>query len=435
MMTKSMLKRLFRSLAFRIVMLTAILYTVYHCVAVFSDRVVTDVITSGTDRVTVSGEAVLFRDETVISVPGGHHLVSYPLESGEKVNLSTLLAQLYPTYTDEQSRRLTQITLEALDRQIALAQQLPLSDMLALLPSLQAEAREQILENSRLTSSGGSLAEVDRGAFELLLCLNRIQALTEQSTSSASLLAALQAERQLLLVAAGTPQSISSQSLGLNMTGYFFHADRVDGYEHLFRRDALDTMTIADFEALLQMPRRTFGSGETVVGKIVSGFSWSIALSVSANVAERVEVGSYYDVLFQRDDCTISMTLDRIIPSVADSKAVLIFSSSAMPKDFSYTRFSDVEVILEEIDGYRVLETALHEQDGKPCVYILDGGRVCLRYIEIISRGNGYVLAYAPTKAQRESQTDQTYHYDRYLALQDIVITEGNHLYDGKYID
>ena len=44
-MTKSMLKRLFRSLAFRIVIAVVILYTVYHCVAALSDRVVTDVIT------------------------------------------------------------------------------------------------------------------------------------------------------------------------------------------------------------------------------------------------------------------------------------------------------------------------------------------------------------------------------------------------------
>ena len=263
-MTKSMLKRLFRSLAFRIVIAVVILYTVYHCVAALSDRVVTDVITTGTDRLTVSGQAVLFRDETVVTLPGGHHLISYPQENG-----AATLAELYPSYTDEETRRRAQITLRALDRQIALAQQLPLSDMLASLPGLQAEAREQILQNSLLTSAGGSLSEVDRGAFELLLCLNRIEALTEQATSSASLLAALRAERQTLLGFGTASQPVTALGAGIDTTGYFFYADSVDGYEDIFTRASLATMTIADFEALMQRPSRTYGSGETVVGKIV----------------------------------------------------------------------------------------------------------------------------------------------------------------------
>ena len=46
-MNKATLKRLFGSLAFRLLIVVLILYTVYHCVAAFSDRVVTDVVTSG----------------------------------------------------------------------------------------------------------------------------------------------------------------------------------------------------------------------------------------------------------------------------------------------------------------------------------------------------------------------------------------------------
>ena len=435
-MTKSMLKRLFRSLAFRIVIAALILYTVYHCVAAFSDRVITDVVTLGSDRLTVSGQAVLCRDETVLTLPGGHHLISYPTQNGAKVNQSTLLAELYPTYTDENTRALTQMTLHALDRQIALAEQLPISDMLATLPSLLSEAKQQILDNTRLVTQGGALSDVQNGAFELLLSLNRIEALTEQSTSTASLLAALKAERQMLLLGAGgASQSVTAGSLGLAGTGYFFHAETVDGYEAIFTHAALDTMTIADFEALMNTPRRTYGNGETVVGKIIRGFRWSILLPVSADAADRLEVGQAYDVLFHRDDCTVSMTLDRIVPSVADSQALLILSTSSMPQNFTYTRFSEVELVIERVEGYRIPETALHHENGRDCVYILDGGRVSLRYVDIISRGEGYALAYAPTKAERESQTNDKYHYSHYLSLQDIVITEGKQLYDGKYID
>ena len=129
------------------------------------------------------------------------------------------------------------------------------------------------------------------------------------------------------------------------------------------------------------------------------------------------------------------MVLARVISSLAKDKAVLVLSTNAMPQGFAYTRFSDVELILDEVSGYRVPETALATHDGLDGVYVLDGGRVTWRDVRIVSRGEGYVLVYAPTKAERESEEDDTYHYDRYLGIRDVVITDGDDLYDGKYIE
>lgn len=437
-MNKATLKRLFSSLAFRLLIVVLILYTVYHCVAAFSDRVTTDVVTSGVDRITLRGEAVILRDETVLTVTGGNHLCSYPIESGAKINATTTLAELYATYADSDEREQTQAALLALDRQIALAQKLPTADMLSSLPSLQASAREQLLFNNRLASTGSSLQEVRDGAFELLLSLNRIDALTGQSGSSSVLIASLRAERQKLLMAGSyTAQTVTLKNLGSESTGgYFFYAGTVDGYEQVFSRAAMSEMTVEQFEALLQATPRTYGNGVTVVGKLVDSYAWSIALPVSYDVIERVEEGEAYDVVFRHENnTTVSMVLDRIISSAADGKAILVLSASAMPQNFSYTRFSEVEVILDEISGYRVPETALTTLDGRDGVYVLDGGRVTWRDIRIVSRGEGYALVYTPTKAERESETDDTYHYDRYLGIRDVVITEGDDLYDGKYIE
>ena len=68
--TRQAMGRLGASLAFRIFIALMILYILYHCVASFSDRVVTDVVTDGSAHTTLSGEAVLFRDETVLTVVG-----------------------------------------------------------------------------------------------------------------------------------------------------------------------------------------------------------------------------------------------------------------------------------------------------------------------------------------------------------------------------
>ncbi|MBR2620951.1 MAG: hypothetical protein IKC97_01095 [Clostridia bacterium] len=437
-MNKATLKRLFGSLAFRLLIVVLILYTVYHCVAAFSDRVVTDVVTSGVDRLTVRGQAVILRDETVLTVGNGNHLCSYPLENGAKVNATTTLAELYATYADQDERAQIQAALLALDRQIALAQQLPTADMLSSLPALQTLAREQLILNNRLTSANASMQDVRDGAFDLLLSLNRIGALTGQSGSSAALIASLRAERQkLLMTASYTAQTITLQSLGSELTGgYFFYAGTVDGYEAVFGRSSLEDMTVTDFDALMQASPRTYGNGVTVVGKLASSYAWSIALPVSYDVIDRVESGKSYDIVFrQENSTTVSMVLDHVISSEAEGRAILILSASTMPPNFTYTRFSDVELVLSEIEGYRVPETALATLDGKDGVYVLDGGRVTWRSIRILSRGDGYVLVYAPTKAEREDESDASYHYDRYLGIRDIVITDGDDLYDGKYIE
>ncbi len=437
-MNKATLKRLFGSLAFRLLIVVLILYTVYHCVAAFSDRVVTDVVTSGVDRTTVRGEAVILRDETVLMMSGGNYLCSYPLESGAKVNAATTLAELYATYADADERARTQAALLALDRQIALAQRLPTADTLASLPSLQLSAREQLLLNNRLVSAGSGMQAVRDSAFELLLSLNRIGALTGQNGASAALIASLRNERQkLLMTASYTAQTVTLKNLGSESTGgYFFYAGAVDGFEQVFSRAAMADMTAEQFDALLASSPRTYGNGETVIGKLVHSYVWSIALPVSYDVIDRVEEGETYDVVFRQEHgTTVSMVLDRVISSLAKDKAVLVLSTNAMPQGFAYTRFSDVELILDEVSGYRVPETALTALDGRDGVYVLDGGRVTWRDVRIVSRGEGYVLVYAPTKAERESEEDDTYHYDRYLGIRDVVITDGDDLYDGKYIE
>ena len=435
---REILRRLGASFAFRLLIIVLILYALYHCVAAFSDRVVTDVITQGTDRTTLTGEAILFRDETVLTELGGNHLCSYPNENGAKVNATTTLAELYLTAGDEATRAQIQATLQALDRQIALAERLPIKDNLASLPQLRRDAYEQLLFNNRLATTGGTMQGIHAGGYELLLSMNRIAALTGEGGGSAALIASLKAERQRLLLSSGyMVKTLTVSDLGSESTGgYFYYANSVDGYEEIFSRAALADMTAADYDRLLQLPRRTYGNGVTVVGKLVSSFYWSIVLPIDYDNKDSVKEGQSYNVIFNDEGgLTLSMTLERVIPSVADGRVLLVLTTATMPAQFSYTRFSSVSLVLAESEGYRVPQTALAQKDGQDGVYILSGGRVSFRAIDIISRGEGYVLAYVPTREQREDEENKTYHYDRYLDIRDIVITDGRDLYDGKYIE
>ena len=437
--SRQALSRLGRSLAFRITVGVLLLYILYHCVAAFSDRVLTDVVVRGEQRVTVSGEATIFRDEVVYSVQGGPYLCSYPLESGAKVNAASTLAQLYMTTGDADTVKQNQAKLSALDRQISVASRLPAGDTLAHLSSIRKTASERLLDNAKQISNGAPMSTVADGSFELLLSLGRIGALTDQSgVSRDTLISLLRTERQRLLLSAGySSATVTVADVDSELTGgYFYHGECVDGYENVFRRSALDTLTLASYDALLATPPTDYRAGRTAVGKLALSYAWSIVVPVDPSVSESMELGARYEVRFTNEyDVTLSMTLDSIIGSTVAGRTLAVLSSDVTPAGFDFTRFSQVEITLDTVRGYRVPETALREVDGESGVYILDGGRVSWRAVEILEAGEGYVLVYAPTKAERESEEDGTYHANRYVALRDVVITEGDDLYDGKYID
>ncbi|MBR0443090.1 MAG: hypothetical protein IIX15_01995 [Clostridia bacterium] len=438
-LTRQALGRLGRSIAFRVLVAAILLYVIYHCIAAFSDRVVTDVIVEGEQRETVSGEAVIFRDETVYCVSGGPYLCSYPLENGAKVNAVSTLAQLYTTSGDAETVKSNQAKLLSLDRQIAVAERMPSKDMLSALAAIQADARQELLTNAQSISDGAPMSVVADASFSLLLSLNRIGALTGHiDQGSDRLVALLRTERQRLLLSAGySARTVTVADIGKELTGgYFYYGDRVDGYEQVFRRADLDQLTLATYDALLAAPRTEYGTGTMAVGKLVSSYAWSIVVPIDPTVASRMKLGEDYSVRFTDEyELTLSMTLDDLVGTAAEGRMLAVLSCKVAPPNFDYTRFSHVEIMLDTVHGYRVPETALCQVNGQTGVYILDGGRVCWRELNVITHGEGYVLAYAPTKNERQSEQDSTYHADRYIALRDVVITEGDDLYDGKYID
>ena len=440
--TRQALARLGASVAFRIFVVLMILYILYHCVASFSDRVVTDVVTDGTARTTLSGEAVLFRDETVLTAAGGSALCSYPNENGAKVNTRSVLSELYPMAGDAATRSQHQRTLTALDRQIALADRYgTASELLSVLPTLRTQTRDELLAVTALASEGAPMREIEERTDALLLLLHRIRALTGEGLSMSATVVALRAERASLLGAALyhsrtlTLADVSPDTKG----GYFYHASSVDGYEDVFRASLLEGLTVTQFASLRTAQPTDYGTGVTVIGKLAHSYEWSIVLPLDGASAASLEVGEDYPVTFTDGNATtLDMTLVRTVTDPASPTVLAVLRCSVTPSGFTYPRFAHVSLTLDTRKGYRIPETALIGQDGENGengVYILDGGRVSYRDVRILFRGEGYVIVYAPTTEERGSEEESTYHYDRYVALRDVVITEGDDLYDGKYID
>lgn len=436
--------RLVGGMLFRVLILALILYTVYHCVIAVEPRMTTAVVRRAEEQVVTEGMATIFRDEAVVQTVGQGLLISYPLEDGAKVSATSTLATLYSTTLDLQTLMDVQQRLDVLDGAIIASERAQRlyayssrTMTSAALPGVHADIRAHLLSIAKAAEQGEPYANLAASNAELSLALHLYASLTdEQSGSTVTPLQVLRSERDALL--ATVARSVREMTLyetvnatrqdgeqGLtDFSGYFYHADSVDGYEAVFSRQNLATMNIVDYDQLHTRQPVDYSVGGTLLGKTVSSYVWSITMPVAFEAADALEIGGTYSVIFpQESDTVVRMTLDRIIRSVGDGRAVLVLSTDQMPEQFSYTRFQTARLVISQMQGYRIPQTALHE-DGGTYVYILRDGSIRRREVTVLYRGQGYVLLALP-EADAEGG----------LSLHDVVITSGKDLYDGKYID
>ena len=101
----------------------------------------------------------------------------------------------------------------------------------------------------------------------------------------------------------------------------------------------------------------------------------------------------------------------------------------------------DVKINMDSTTGYRIPSDALVENGGEKGVYILVGTVVEFRRVTVIGEGNGYYIVntYERDRAEIEADTEMDGSTDKerlpYLYVNDLIITSGNDLYDGKRLD
>lgn len=409
------IRKIARNTLIVLIMTGLIAYAVYHCLLYFRDPVQTTVAVRQTETMTQTFTAYLFRDEEVLTASHSGTLQSLA-ESGSHVAVGSEVARMY---TDERGDDL-HAQLEQLNAEIAFceaclaAAKMPYSE----LPNLSADISQTYSEVMDALAAGDG-TRADALSEELLLLLNQKQILTGEMTDMPARLAELQAEKQALETAyAGTYQSITT-----TRSGYYFR--ETDGYETLFSNVALNAMSLTDFYTLIeQPPQSTAGNA----GKLIGDYIWYAALPTTVKECEELEEGYSYPVIFD-DGTSIDMTLDRILTAAEDDRAVLIFKTGTMPQGFAYTRVQSVTVEVGQTQGLRIPQTALVVgKDGEMGVYILDIAYVRYRKIEIIWRGDGYVLA---------RETDRTAEgHENDLGYQELLITRSDQtLYDGLLLN
>ena len=129
---------------------------------------------------------------------------------------------------------------------------------------------------------------------------------------------------------------------------------------------------------------------------------------------------------------TLSMTLERIcLDENGDGDAYLLFSSYDLTSASELFRSRNVKILMGSRTGYRIPAESLTHVGGEEGVFILVGNVVEFRRVTVIGRGNGYLLVSTYEKDAEEGSVSEI----PYLYVNDMIVTSGNDLYDGKLLD
>lgn len=413
MSQKEFLKKYFLRFAISLSLLSLIFYTVYHVFAGSSSSLMTLPVREVTDLRLISGDAYLFREETVLTSPS-KGLVNELARDAVKVGKGSVLAEVWNGYSDE---RLTASQLE-LDRVNAMIELLEDSALPANVTLSQSGLFRTEAENTYLSLQNAK-EERDWTAIEalgdsLLISLNRYASITGGEATVEETLSGLRRTKGELLLGERVAQVTASQS------GYFYGRGFVDGYETLFTPQALNSMTADRFFELIQAEPVAPESG-VAIGKLVGDYEWSLAIPFDAEERAWFAAGGTYRFQFPENrNRELTLLCEHLIET-PDGGAIVIFSSDEIPRDFNFFRSQRVQITVGSLEGYYIPTTALREQDGVTGVFIFENSTICFRRIEIVYQGDGYVIA-----AERGERGDD------YLDQLDILITSGKNLYEGR---
>lgn len=426
-MAKAKKVRTYKQAVVNAVILVIILCLCLYMVIQFTRNSAPQVSTQRTQTVTDSKYAYLegyvFRDEDVITADDGA-VVYYTIRDGEKVGVDQPYVSLY--YSSG---------LSANDRKKAEAELLNLSDRIYLIESglkqnstgsdLSAINREVLAQYYAYVNSiiDGDASGADKVGDSLL------SSMVEYSVgmggqSANTVINELKAARASLL------ESLGVQTVLTNDRGFNF-AYSSDGYESIFSSSKLDGLTPDGLKQLSQS--QSVVPSERVIGRRIFSPKWYLAIPAGEAMYLSFEEGSVYDVIFSDSDgVTVDMRLERIVIDEEDeNNAYMLFSSYDIAAAASFSRTQSVRIYLGSTSGYRVPKQAVYEGEHYDYVYILVGNMVELRRVSIKGEGNGYYIV----STYEEDVKDNVSREIPYLNINDLLITSGNDLYDGKLLE
>lgn len=353
--------------------------------------------------------ATIIREEQVIETDsnGALHFV---ISDGERVAKNGIVANIY-------SNAEVSVTVNRIAQL-----QSRIKDIEEIQSYNDVEAANLNLANTKVNNSlnellracaNGNYSDVEVFSNELLTNISRKQMITGEQTDFSARLTELKSELDSLT--ASLPQPIGS--ISAKNAGYFVSG--VDGYENVLTCDNVENITPEFFDKL-----KAETPSSKAIGKVVSGYNWYIAATVSIEDSLQYKEGDNLTIETTiKASPTLDVVLEKINISESNDKAILIFSCQQMNSELASMRTGNMTIIKSTYSGLKVPTKALRLQDDKTGVFVRSGMTLKFVSVNVIYRTDEYIIC------------EQMVSNDSVLRLYDDVVVKGKGLYDGKIVD
>ena len=386
-----------------------ILYIGYHLFYGLTQKTETATATVATVGSALDMDVYIFRDERPLPASSGSCVPG--AADGEKVGTGRVVASLYDASSPDTVSRIA-----GLEKQLLVLEQIKNSNLsvrdTATIDGEIYDIVESIVSSARRGDGAGILPL----KASLISEWNRRASLTGSAADIAGAIERLREEKDALTRSLGPCR----QQITAPQSGYYYST--CDGYEETFTAARAETMSLSEFRELTH----TDPSTAVTAGKLATSYTWYAVGVASRETGRSMTEGKSYPVTFlYNEDKTLMLTLVRIVEE--DGQAMLVFRGDTLPTSFRLTRSQPVSVVLEDYTGLRIPASALRSQGGVTGVFIRYGSTVYYRAVKVILEEEDWCLVEIhPEEDPPEGHT--------WLKQNDIVITKGRGLYDGRVL-
>ena len=386
------------------------LYIGYHLFYGLTQKTETATATVATVGSALEMDVYIFRDEDPLAISEAGSFVPN-VADGARVGIGRVVASLYDASSPD-----TVSQIAGLEKQLAVLEQIKNSNLSVRDTSAIDGEIYDIVQNIAAASREGDGGNILSLRAALISEWNRRESLTGASSDIDGAIERLRAEKDSLTRSLGPCR----RQITAPRSGYYYAA--CDGYEGTFTAAAAETMSLSEFRALTRTDPDTVENA----GKLASSYIWYAVGVASRETGRTLIEGKVYPITFlYNEEKTLLLTLTRIVEE--DGQAMLVFRGDTLPTDFRLTRSQPVSMVCEEYTGLRIPASALRSQGGVTGVYIRYGSTVYYRAVKIILEEEDWCLV--EIRPEEDPPDGHTW-----LKQNDIVITKGRGLYDGRVL-
>lgn len=362
-------------------------------------------------------KGVFVRDEQVKRY-SGNGVLSYSVSDGGKLGMGSIIAEVYPDDTQISINR----EIDRLEKELDILEKIQNPGTLESAQPLSLSASiEENFRNYIYCRDMKDYETVKSDIDTLLVEMSTYQIITNEVTDFNQQIADINAELEQLRQQSVQPVEVISSE----RPAYF--ASYCDGYEEILSADTIGQLTVEQLKSIEDKKE----TDNTVVGKLIDGYSWHLA-GIIDNSRKEYEAGKWVSLRFE----TSADTYDAEIVDVRDegnpAESIIVLECSQFNEELVQHRCENVEIIMGNYRGLKVPREAIRFKDiqeetsestdgtgtvpesvNYKGVNILKGEQVEFKKIDVIYEGSDYVLS-----AVHENDSS-------YLSLYDDIMIEG----------